>query len=90
MQIVDWVRCLPSLMCGRNVAKDFWSRAAVDSLLADFPRPLKPLPPRIQALVDQAARQLVCTDQAQESSDDSEVSHMHIQQHDLQEVSPWI
>ncbi len=74
--MLDWIRCLPSLQLGRNVADDAWSRAAVDSLMADFPRPLRPVPSKIQALVDQSARLLEHPDPAQDDSEGSEVSHM--------------
>ena len=74
--MLDWIRCLPSLQLGRNIAEDPWSRAAVDSLLMDFPRPLRPLPSKIQALVDQSARLLEFPDLAQDHSEDSEISHL--------------
>ena len=80
--MLDWVRCLPSLQVGRNIAEDPWSRVAVDSLLADFPKPLRPLPSKIQSLVHQAARLLDCPQAAPESSEGSEVSHMDIQESD--------
>ena len=90
-QVLDWVRCLPSLQSGRNVAEDAWSRAAVDSLLGDFPRPLRPLPSKIQSLVDQAARLLDCPEAAQESSEGSEISHMDVEKSNCwREVQPQL
>ncbi|KAK9817634.1 hypothetical protein WJX74_010610 [Apatococcus lobatus] len=77
--VLDWVRCLPSLQLGRNIAEDSWSRAAVASLLGDFPKPLRPIPSKIQSLVDQAARLLDCPEAAPESSEDSGVSQMDIE-----------